>query len=107
DELKIDMIRLFLLDDHQIMIDGIKSLLQDDDIFTIVGEATSGEDALEIIPACNPDIVISDISLPGMNGIEFTKRLLQQQPQIKVMVLTVSAGDHNINELLKVGVSCY
>jgi len=103
----MDKIKLFLLDDHQIMLDGIKSLLNDDDAFIIVGEATRAEDALKAIPSCYPDIVISDISLPGMNGIEFTRRLHEEQPKIKVMVLTMSAGDHNINELLKIGVSGY
>ena len=103
----MDKIKLFLLDDHQIMLDGIRSLLNNDDTFIIVGEATRAEDALKAIPSCHPDIVISDISLPGMNGIEFTKRLQEDQPKIKVMVLTMSAGDHNINELLKIGVSGY
>lgn len=103
----MDKIKLFLLDDHQIMLDGLKSLLSGDDAFVIVGDATRAEDALALIPGCFPDIVISDISLPGMNGIEFTKRLRQEQPQIKVMVLTMSVGDHNINELLRIGVSGY
>jgi two-component system nitrate/nitrite response regulator NarL len=100
-------IRIFILDDHQIMLDGIKSLLEGDEAFHITGEATRAEDALKNISSCNPDIVISDISLPGMNGIEFTKKLKQEHPHIKVMILTVSAGDHNINELLKTGVSGY
>lgn len=100
-------IRIFLLDDHQIMIDGIRSMLCDDDAFVIVGEANSAEDALRMIPSSLPDIVISDISLPGMNGIEFSKRLLQTYPHIRVMVLTMSAGDYNINELLRTGVSGY
>jgi two-component system nitrate/nitrite response regulator NarL len=103
----MDSISIFLLDDHQIMLDGIRSLLSGDDAFVIVGEATNAEDALRIIPSARPHIVISDISLPGMNGIEFSKRLLQAHPQIKVMVLTMSAGDHNINELLRIGVSGY
>src|SRR5438045_383530 len=100
-------VRIFLLDDHQIMLDGIRSLLGNNDLFVIVGEATRAEDALKNIPLCNPDIVITDISLPGMNGIEFTRQLKNNLPDIKVMVLTVSAGDHNINELLKTGVHGY
>ena len=100
-------LKLFLLDDHQIMLDGIRSLLGSDEAFSIVGEATRAEEALRAIPICKPDIVISDVNLPGMNGIEFSKRLRAAHPEIKVMVLTVSAGDYNINELLKTGVSGY
>jgi two-component system, NarL family, nitrate/nitrite response regulator NarL len=99
--------RLFLLDDHQIMLDGLRSLLQDDDTFIIAGEATRAEDALKEIPKCNPSIVITDISLPGMNGIEFTKQIRILFPEIKVIVLTVSAGEHNISELIRQGVSGY
>ena len=103
----MESIRIFLLDDHQIMIDGIKSLLEGDDVFVIAGEANRAEDALRMVPQCHPHIVISDISLPGMNGVEFSKRLRELYPQIKIMVLTMSEGDHNINELLKIGVSGY
>ncbi len=103
----MEKIKLFLLDDHQIMLDGMRSLLRDDDTFTIVGEATRGDDALREIVLCNPDIVITDISMPGMTGIEFTKKLRQQKPDVKVLVLTVSAAEFNINELLKNGVSGY
>jgi len=103
----MELIRIFLLDDHQIMLDGIRSLLSGDDSFLIVGEATRAEDALIAIPSCHPHLVISDINLPGMNGIEFSKKLFEKHPGIKVMVLTMSAGDHNINELLKIGVSGY
>lgn len=103
----MDAIKLFLLDDHQIMLDGIRSLLKNDPEFNIVGEATSAEEALRAIPLCNPDIVVSDISLPGMNGIEFARHVQEKFPVIKVMVLTMSAGDHNINELLRIGVAGY
>ncbi len=103
----MEKIKLFLLDDHQIMLDGMRSLLRDDDSFTIVGEATRGDAALKEIAMCHPDIVITDISMPGMSGIEFTRHLRQQHPGIKILVLTVSAAEFNINELLKNGVSGY
>jgi DNA-binding NarL/FixJ family response regulator len=103
----MEKIRLFLLDDHRIMLDGMRSLLADDEAFIIVGDAMRGDDALRDIPLCHPDIVITDISMPGMNGIEFTRQLRKQNPEIKILVLTVSAAEFNINELLKNGVSGY
>jgi two-component system nitrate/nitrite response regulator NarL len=103
----MEKIKLFLLDDHQIMLDGMRSLLHDDDVFAIVGDATRGDHALKEIALCHPDIVVTDISMPGMNGIEFTKQLRQQNPQVKILVLTVSAAEFNISELLKNGVSGY
>jgi two-component system nitrate/nitrite response regulator NarL len=103
----MEKIKLFLLDDHQIMLDGMRSLLRDDDAFAIVGASTRGDDALQEIAHCNPDIVITDISMPGMSGIEFAKQLRQKHPSVKILVLTVSAAEFNINELLKIGVSGY
>jgi len=99
--------RLFLLDDHQIMLDGMRSLLQDDEAFIIVGDATRAEDALKEINQCHPDIVITDISMPGMNGIDFTRQLRLEHPGVKILVLTMSTAGFNINELLKSGISGY
>ncbi len=100
-------IRIFLLDDHQLMLDGIRSLLQDVSEIEIVGEATSAELALKIIPSLNIDMVITDINMKGMNGIEFTHYLKKQIPEIKVMVLSMSAEEHFISDMLHAGVSGY
>lgn len=101
------IIRIFLLDDHQLMLDGIRSLLQDENKIELAGEATSGEQALKIIPSLNIDLVITDISMKGMNGIEFTQQLKKQFPDIKVIVLSMSAEEHFISDMLHAGVSGY
>lgn len=103
----MDQIKLFLLDDHQIILDGIRSLLEDDERFMIAGDATRAEDALVKIPQCHPDIVVSDLSLPGMNGIVFTHKLKELYPQIKILILTMSSAEFNIHELMSSGVSGY
>lgn len=101
------MLKILLVDDHQIMLDGIRALLAGDEQFRIAGEATRCTSALEMIPNINPDIIITDISLPEMNGIEFTKILKKDFPKIKVLALSMSGEEGMISEMLDAGISGY
>ncbi|MGE0076470.1 MAG: response regulator [Bacteroidales bacterium] len=93
-------VRLFLVDDHQMFIDGIKALLRNEKQFTISGEALSGKTALEQIPNIGVDIIITDISMPEINGIELTKEIKERFPHIKILVLTMYNDQDIAHEIM-------
>ena len=89
------------------LVDGIKALLHNENAFTIVGEATKASIAIELIKKNTPDIVLSDINMPEMNGIEFTRLLKKNHPEIKVLVLSMFGERSTISEMLDAGASGY
>jgi len=90
-------ISALLIDDHPIVLNGLKSLLDDGVRIKVIADASNGLEALLILESNHVDLVISDISMPEMDGIEFTKQLKIRQPDTKVMLLTA----HNEKEILK------
>jgi two-component system, NarL family, nitrate/nitrite response regulator NarL len=100
-------IRLFILDDHQMLIDGIKALLKHESEFVICGEASRAAAALELIPTVSPDIVLSDINMPEMDGVAFTKKLKEHHPAVKVLALSMFGERSTISEMLDAGASGY
>lgn len=102
-----DAIRVVLVDDHPVVRDGLKALLASLDDVTVVGEAASGEEALEVVPATHPDVVIMDIEMPGMGGIEATRRLVDSQPEALVLVLTMYGEDEFVFSALRAGARGY
>lgn len=92
--------RILIVDDHQMFIDGLKSILSKQKDFTVYAEALSGEDALNIIANDKPDMVITDISMPGMSGIELTKIIKQDFPEIKVVVVSMHNDSAVVSEIL-------
>jgi DNA-binding NarL/FixJ family response regulator len=100
-------IRVLLVDDHQVMRDALRWMLEHELDIEVVGEAEDGWAMLEILPALHPDVVVMDVSMPRMNGIEATQRLLENYPLIKVIGL--SSFDVNLyaQKMLDVGASAY
>ena len=98
-------IRILLVEDHQIVQEGLRRMLEMETDIQVVGEAGNGEEALACIDECAPDIVITDVKMPGIDGIELTRRLRQQYPQCQVMVLTFY--DQFFNEALAAGAAGY
>jgi DNA-binding NarL/FixJ family response regulator len=94
-------LRIVIADDHQMFIDGVKALLSKEKNLNFVHEALNGEDALSYIRKNKVDLLITDISMPGMSGTELTKRIKQEFPQIKVLVLTMFSDPAIINEILQ------
>ncbi len=99
--------KLFIVDDHQMLIDGLKALLLNEIQYIIIGEATKATVALELINNDIPDIVLTDINMPEMDGIEFTRLLLSKHPKIKVIALSMFGEKSTISEMLDAGVSGY
>lgn len=100
-------IKLFIVDDHQMMIDGIVSLLKDEKKFEITGTALNGMEALKKIEKNFPDILLTDVSMPEMGGIELCKEIKQKFSTIKVLVLTMYNDREIVNEILQAGANGY
>ena len=94
-----------LVDDHQIMMDGIKALLKNERAFSIIAETTKPLTVLDLIGKKMPDIVIADISMPELNGIELTKLIKQKYPEVKVLALSMHNDKQTITEMLQAGIS--
>lgn len=94
-------IKIVIADDHQMFIDGVKSLLSKEKKLNFVHEALNAEDALSYIKKNHTDLLITDISMPGMSGTELTKKIKQEFPQIKVLVLTMFNDSAIVNEILQ------
>ncbi len=100
-------IRLLVVDDHQLVRKGIRSLLINHPDIEIVGEAENGVVALKQVQACNPDIVLLDIRMPGLDGIEVVRQLQQKRPEVKIIVLTTYDDEAYISAALEAGVHGY
>lgn len=83
------VIRLLIADDHPMFRFGLRALLQTEPGFEVVGEAQTGEEALELAATLEPDIILMDIQLPGINGIQATRRILERHPRIGVLIITM------------------
>jgi DNA-binding NarL/FixJ family response regulator len=98
---------IIIVDDHKIFRDGLILLLSNFDFVSVVGEAANGEEFLELIDNVKPDIVLMDINMPKMNGIEATKQALKKYPELKVIALTSFADDEYIEQMISAGVEGY
>ncbi|MHB8777282.1 MAG: response regulator [Anaerolineales bacterium] len=101
------MIRILLVDDHAILREGLRALLSYYPDVEVVGEAEDGLQAIEYVESLSPDIVLMDIAMPGMNGLEATRRIRQEHPNIHVLILTQYEDQPYVLNLLRAGVSGY
>ena len=99
--------RIILVDDHEVVRLGLKSLLERHPQFEVVGEAGSARDALEQVAALEPDVVVMDIRLPGTSGIEACEQIVDQHPNTKVIMLTSYAEDEMLFSAIRAGASGY
>lgn len=100
-------ITIFIVDDHQMLIDGLRALLVNEPDFEIVGEALRSTEALEKLKKKTVDIIISDISMPDMNGIEFSRAIRLTHPNQKILALSMFGEKTTITDMLDAGVSGY
>lgn len=100
-------IRILLVDDHKIVRDGLRSLLELEPDMEVVAEASDGNDAIAQARAVSPDVVIMDIAMPGMNGIEATGHIMRELPTIKVIGLSMHADKRFKAEMERAGAADY
>lgn len=103
----MEKIKIILVDDHQIVRDGIKALIVDDSYIEIIGEAKDSEEFFNILKSQTPDIVLLDISLPKVSGIEISKILKADHPNIKILMLSMYTSEDFIFNALKAGIDGY
>jgi len=101
-----DTIRILLCDDHLVLRAGLKALLDNEEDFVVVGEASTGEEAIERCGLLKPDVVVMDLSMPGMGGLEATRQIAKEG-RSKVLVLTMHAEDEYLLAVLEAGGSGY
>lgn len=98
---------MLLVDDHALFREGLAGLFAYEEDFEVVGEAATGEEALAAARELMPDLILMDIDMPGMDGIEATRRLLAEMPYAKVVMLTVHDDDEKLFEAIKAGAQGY
>jgi two-component system response regulator NreC len=100
-------IRLLLVDDHEVVRTGLQMLLESEPGMNIIGQASSGQEAFDLVEQLHPDVVVMDISLPDVSGIEATRRIKLKHPETLVVALTIHEDEQYFFEMLKAGASGY
>ena len=99
--------RILIIEDHTLLRAGLRALLSQGDEFEVVGEFDNGRDAVRSVGALAPDIILMDLSMPGMNGIEAITEIKQRNPAVRILVLTIHRGEEYIQESLRAGANGY
>ena len=101
------VIKILLADDHEIVREGLRNLLEKQEGFEVVAEAEDGLAAVKKAKKLSPDLVIMDIGMPDLNGIEATRQILAESPHIKIIALSMHSETRFVSEMLKAGASAY
>lgn len=100
-------IRILLADDHEMLRKGLRSLIEQDNNFDVVGEAGNGLDAVRLAGKHKPDIVLMDLAMPDLNGIDATRQILQGQPKTKIIALSMHTDSRMVDRILRAGALGY
>ncbi len=100
-------IAIVVADDHQIVRDGLRSLLNQESDFQVVGEAEDGRSTVDMVTLEKPDIVVMDVGMPGLNGIEATRQIMSQVPDVKVVALSMHTDKRFVGGMLGAGARAY
>lgn len=103
----MSLIRILLADDHTIVREGIRSLLEEESDMTVVGEASDGHSAIRMAFQLKPDVILMDIAMPLLNGLEATRKIKDDLPDIKILILTMHENEEYIRRVLASGAMGY
>lgn len=99
--------RIVIIDDHQLFREGVKRILEFETSFEVVAEGNDGTEAMELVEKYQPDVVLMDINMPNVNGIEATQQLIENFPDSKVIILSIHDDENYVTHALKTGASGY
>ena len=99
--------KILIVDDHRVVVEGVKSALKGYPEYEVVGEATNGLQAIELTKSLGPDMIIMDISMPNLNGVETAIQIRQLDPGIRIIIFTAYSNKESVVSLLRVGISAY
>lgn len=100
-------VRLLIVDNHTLFRQGLVSLLQSEPGYEVIGEASSGEQALQLVPQFGPDVVLMDVKMPGIGGVEATRCITETSPETRVLMLTVAEEEENLFAAIQAGARGY
>lgn len=100
-------IRVLIVDDHEIVREGLQTLLSEEPDFEVVGTAGDGISAVAMAESTSPDVIVMDLVMPGLDGIEATRRIHNHNPEARVLVLTTFADDQRVREAIQAGATGY
>jgi len=100
-------IKVLLIDDHTLFREGLKALLERQDLIEVIGEAGCGRDGVEMAMQVDPDVILMDLNMPDMSGIEAIKKILATRPESKILMLTVSEDDEDLFNAVRAGAMGY
>ncbi len=99
--------KILIADDHGIVRDGLRALIEKQSDMEVVGEAEDGQIAVELAEELLPDVVVMDVTMPNLNGVEATRQIVEKMPSVKVIALSIHSDRHFVVDMLKAGVSGY
>ncbi len=103
----MDDVRILIADDHPLFREGVRAMLHREPTITVVGEATTGAEAISYAAELTPDVILMDLQMPGVNGIEATREILRQRPHLPILVLTMFEDDDSVFAALRAGARGY
>jgi DNA-binding NarL/FixJ family response regulator len=99
--------RIILVDDHAVMREGLRSLIENQPDMEVIGEAEDGRKAVELVRELQPDVVITDITMPNLNGVDAARQIVREFPKVKVLALSIHSNRAFVADMLKAGASGY